>query len=348
MNLLIRADASVAMGTGHVMRCLALAQAWQDTGGRATFLIGRGVLASDARLQSEAVEVVPLNVSPGTSDDAGKVVQFAHERNAEWIVVDGGHFDESYEHILKKSGLKLLVMNDGGLDRSCSADFILNQNCDAAESMYLKCDSRTRLLLGSRYILLRKDFLGWREWKREVRKRSKRLLVTMGGSDPDNLTGLVIQALRVIKAKELQVEIIAGNSNPHLDLLRSEAADLELDVRFERHVSDMPERMAQADFAIIAAGGTLWEALFMSCPTLSFGRDPVQRNILNVLEAQGIVCHLGDPKETQPSQLAVAIGELADSYERRAKMATAGPELVDGKGGRRVCEILLSNKMTLI
>jgi UDP-2,4-diacetamido-2,4,6-trideoxy-beta-L-altropyranose hydrolase len=170
----------------------------------------------------------------------------------------------------------------------------------------------------------------------------------MGGSDPDNLTGLVIQALRVIKAKELQVEIIAGNSNPHLDLLRSEAADLELDVRFERHVSDMPERMAQADFAIIAAGGTLWEALFMSCPTLSFGRDPVQRNILNVLEAQGIVCHLGDPKETQPSQLAVAIGELADSYERRAKMATAGPELVDGKGGRRVCEILLSNKMTLI
>lgn len=345
MNLLIRADASVAMGTGHVMRCLALAQAWQDKGGKPTFAIGERVPALEARLQAERMEIVPLDVESGFPDSAARLVQLARARGAEWIALDGQQFSESYEDALKSSGLKLLVIDDGGLNRPCSADFILNQNCEAAENLYPKRGPRTQLLLGSPYILLRKEFLEWRDWKQKVEPKAKRLLVTMGGSDPDNLTGLAIQCLRLVKTKELEVEIVVGNSNPHLDQLQTEVATLDLDVRLATNILDMPGRMARADFALIAAGGTLWELLFMGCPTMSFGRDAVQRSILDCLERRGIVCHVTGAERIHPALAAAAIDDLAASDEQRARMAMRGRELVDGEGGRRVCEMLLTPEM---
>jgi UDP-2,4-diacetamido-2,4,6-trideoxy-beta-L-altropyranose hydrolase len=98
--------------------------------------------------------------------------------------------------------------------------------------------------------------------------------------------------------------------------------------------------MAQADLAIIAGGGTLWELLYMSCPVLSFARNEVQAGILADLQAGGILQFLGDPRSVASASLAAAIDELASSSERREKMAMLGRLEVDGEGARRVCEIM--------
>jgi UDP-2,4-diacetamido-2,4,6-trideoxy-beta-L-altropyranose hydrolase len=341
--LLIRADANVAIGTGHVMRCLALAQAWQDVGGRAVFAMAETTPSLSSRLRSESMEVATIECQPAGRGDARRVAEFAQEYGADWVVVDGYHFDNSYGRELKSAGLKFLVVDDAGFNGECIADFVLNSNADAAEFMYPECKPQTRLLLGTRYVLLRREFEKWREWKRETDSRAKNLLVTMGGSDPDNLTAFVIQALEQVKTEGLQATVIAGGSNPHLGILREEVLRMRTSLRLQDSVSNMPDLMAQADMAIIAGGGTLWELMYMSCPVLSFGRTPMQRRILDDLHQRGVIQHLGDPQLGSASNLAQVIDELAASQSQRAKMAMLGRQQVDGAGARRVCNVLASS-----
>jgi len=340
--LVFRADAEVAIGTGHVMRCLALAQAWQDAGGRASFLTVCETQSVADRLKSEGMEVIPLLGSAGSDADARQVSQLAHRRGANWVVLDGYHFGASYEGALKATGTRVLRVDDAGFSRPCTADMILNSNSDASESLYPNCDVRTRLLLGSRYVLLRREFLSWRDWERKTAPKVRHVLVAMGGSDPDNLTLLAMRALRLVKVPSWQATVVAGGSNPHLKILRAETQSSGAKVTLREAVSNMPELMAQSDLAIIAAGGTLWELLSMACPVLSFGRDPVQRRILDDLQRKGIVKHLGDPAGAKPAVVAEAIDALADDPQRRAKMARVGRQQVDGAGARRVCELLVS------
>ena len=127
-TLIIRADASIAMGTGHVMRCLALAQAWQDQGGQCIFAMAETTAASEGRIRGEKFEVTPVRASPGTLQDAEQLVQLALAHDATWVVVDGYQFDVEYQRRLKAGGLKVLVVDDTGHACAYVADVVLDQN----------------------------------------------------------------------------------------------------------------------------------------------------------------------------------------------------------------------------
>jgi spore coat polysaccharide biosynthesis predicted glycosyltransferase SpsG len=107
-------------------------------------------------------------------------------------------------------------------------------------------------LLGTKYALLRREFWQWQDWERAINPIARKLLVTFGGSDPDNVTLKVIQALEWLNRDDLEVIVVIGGSNPHYEILQKEATDSSLAISLQQNVSNMPELMAWADLAILA------------------------------------------------------------------------------------------------
>ncbi|MGB3996558.1 MAG: UDP-2,4-diacetamido-2,4,6-trideoxy-beta-L-altropyranose hydrolase, partial [Acetomicrobium sp.] len=145
--LLVRVDSGINMGSGHVMRCLALAQAWQDGGGDVVFVLATESLNAEARLTAEGFEVVYINAKPGSAEDARLTTKLAHKFGASWVVVDGYHFGGDYQKIIKEAGLNLLFIDDYGHADYYPADIVLNQNIHADEDLYRNRASYTKLLL---------------------------------------------------------------------------------------------------------------------------------------------------------------------------------------------------------
>jgi len=331
--LLFRADASVAIGTGHVMRCLALAQAWQDAGGTAVFAVAELPPATEQRLLADGLFVARIDVAAGSSADADATAALAQKHSASWLIVDGDRFSPEFVKRAKASSRRLLLIDDFARRDSSSADLILNPNMGAGEAPYRNAGSVAPLLLGESYVMLRREFVAWRG-QRSYPDKATNILVTLGGSDPENLTPRITRALTRLPG--YHVTAVTGPGNPN----RLED-DLAPNLRVVFNPENLCELMAGADIAVIAAGGTLWELLHMGCATLSYARNSVQSGIVESVAARGAVLNLGFMAGFQPSALNDAVEDLAQSEARREQMSIAGRRLIDGKGARRVVEKLL-------
>jgi UDP-2,4-diacetamido-2,4,6-trideoxy-beta-L-altropyranose hydrolase len=332
-TLIIRADASVEIGTGHVMRCLALAQAWQDAGGDVVFAMARSTPAVEDRLCAERVVVFKLDAIAG---DATQVIALARSRQAQWVVADGYAFGSGYQHEIKNAALKLLWVDDGGQQEHYSADLILNQNTHARESMYPHREPHTRLLLGPRYAMLRREFGPWREFKREIARVGSKVLVTMGGSDPDNVTLRVIEALQAVAADRLEITVVAGGSNPHFGSLQQAVSLSGRAPRLLRNAANMPELMAWADIAISAAGTTCWEMCLLGLPAMVIDLAPNQLPVALELARSHAAIHLGNTRDVTVEKIGVRLEFFLRSPDLRSTMSQRGRELVDGRGAQRV------------
>ena len=339
-TLLIRADATVAMGTGHVMRCLALAQAWQDGGGRAIFAMAETTPAVRARLQSEGFEIVPLRGSADAGGDATQLALLARERSAEWVAVDGYQFDAAYQRELKTAGIQVLLVDDNGRAAPYSADLVLNQNLHATEQMYERREPHTRLLLGTRFCLLRREFTSWKGWNRALPPIGRKVLITMGGSDPDRFTEVVMQSLRLVKIEELEATVVVGGSNPHWASLERVVSEFSGTLQLFRDTSDMAELIAHADAAVSAAGTTCWEMCLLGLPALLISVAENQRALAQELNDRGCAIHLGKPQDLSAEQVASQLERLLNSSEIRYSLSQRARQLVDGTGAQRVTSIM--------
>lgn len=347
MIILIRADASVQIGTGHLMRCLALAQAWTQKGGRAIALMTETTLDLESRLTSESIQVLHLKSIAGSQEDARETVQSAQRVEATWVVVDGYQFSAEYQRILKENGLQLLVLDDYGHAEHYWADIVLNQNISADISLYANREPYTQLLLGSQFALLRREFWDWQGWQRQTPEVARKILVTLGGADLDNVTLKVIQALKQVQIDDLKVVAVVGASNPHLEVLKAAVQNSLHSIRLERNVTNMPELMAWADIAITGGGSTCWELAFMGLPALVMILAENQQAITEKLNQAGIVQTLGWSIRQTADTIAQQIIRILLSEEIRTRMTQLGQALVDGQGYDRVLMILEGKALRL-
>lgn len=339
-TLLIRADASTRIGTGHVMRCLALAQAWEDSGRRAAFAMGMDAPALEDRLRSDGMEVVHLSAEPGSLEDAEMTADIAQKMGAGWAVVDGYHFGSDYQRIIKESGLRLLFIDDNGHADHYYADIVLNQNLHANEELYRKREPYTKLLLGTKYVLLRREFWPWRGWKREIPEVARKVLVTLGGSDPDNVTLKVIQALQQVEVDGLEALVVIGAANPNRQELDKVLESSKHYIRLESNARNMPSLMAWADISISAGGSTSWELAFMRLPSLVIALAENQIRIAEMLNISKIAIPLGWHEDLSITEIAESVIKLMTNKNSRTETFMKCLDLVDGKGNDRIISFL--------
>ena len=343
--LLIRADAGPGIGGGHVMRCLALAQAWMQSGGRACFAMAEGASSFGRRLTAENCRVETIRSIPGSADDARQSANIARRLAARWIVLDGYHLTGEFQHVLSEEFSRvagrvpqLARIDDCGIDAPLPADVLVNQNLHANPRLYAGCSSDAKLLLGPTYALLRREFAPWRTWQRRISPRAHRLLVTLGGSDDDNVAGKVIEALWMCSGLALDVRLVIGPAYAHRAKLA--VACERLGVRVERGVTDMTPLLAWADVAITAAGSTTWEAAFFGLPAIVLTLADNQREIAASAHDAGLVINLGWHADVGPERIAEALTKLCDAPQLRQAMSQRGRRIVDGLGAGRVVEHL--------
>lgn len=338
------------VGTGHVMRCLALAQAWKRAGGTVTFLMpeGQGGIEDRVRAEGLLLETLPLETlrkECGSSPQS--FAQAALRANPSIVVLDGYGFGAHEQALLSGAGVRVLTVDDYCHAADYPVRWVLNQNPYATPEMYPRANSETHLLLGAEYALLRDEFLPWAGWKRTIPERARNVLITIGGTDPENLSERILQSLEFLPPNDLEVVLVVGGGNSHGEDLQAASERCSVPVRLLRSVQDMPALMAWADVAISGAGGTSYELCYMGVPSLLLVVAENQRQTAEHLSDSGIAVNAGTAQEFRAESFAPHLQSLIESFGQRAAMSRRGRDLVDGLGSERVCGALLDRELKL-
>ena len=318
------------------MRCLALAQAWQSHGGTVVFVIREVPSSIDERLKSEQITIIQNPCEAGSIEDAQLTASFAKSLGASWIVIDGYNFGSEYQKILQTQGFKILAVDDFGHAGKYSADIVVNQNVYANNSFYTRKEPATRLLLGPEYALIRNEFLVWRDLNKIVSPIGNKILITLGGFDPKNISAKVIDAIDGVGIDGIKMKIVVGKDSPNNKCLWQKIHSCRNSGDLIENAQNMPELMSWADIAFSAGGSTNLEMAFMKLPSITI--NFAQNQVLNskTLDQLGVVNNLGCYKDIDTQNISRILKNIMISEDDRKRMVNNGRNLVDGKGCNRI------------
>lgn len=334
---MIRADAGLAIGSGHVMRCLALGEEWVRRGGRAVFALAEGAARFGERIRASGIETISVDAAAATPADAERTAALA--RGAAWIALDGYRFGADYLATLRGAA-RILLLDDAGSDAAGSADAVLNQNLHAVPELYAGYRRTPRLLLGPEYLLLRREFVDRRVRERETPDVARRVLVTLGGSDAENHTARVLEALARRAPDGTEVVATVGAASPHAARVEELARAMRPPARVVRDAPDMAAIMERSEAAVCSGGTTVWELAYMRVPTLVGTTVPVEELLLGGLVARGFRGGLGALSSQDPEVLGETIRLFLTDAVARREAAGLGATLVDGRGASRVVDAM--------
>ena len=358
-DVLFRTDASTAIGSGHVMRCLTLAHALQQQGWECHFVsrLHPGHMLSYVAQQGFRIWELPgsnletavvqdqFSNAPhhaawlGASQeaDAEQTASIVEQIRPDWLVVDHYALDTTWEQQFQGRALRILVIDDLA-DRQHACDVLLDQNLGRDAQAYAgKVSTDTVVLAGPAYSLLRPEFRSLREQSlaRRFCNKLRNILISMGGVDPSNTTGHVLTTLRQCPPDmEAKITIVMGSRAPGLMSVQEAARQLPWPAEVKVDVSNMAELMTEADLAIGAAGGSAWERCCMGLPSLLVVLAENQRPGALALAHAGAARLIGDTSDIH-THLPSALDDLQDTVVL-AEMAAQASSVTDGQGIERV------------
>lgn len=347
--LLIRADAGGVLGTGHVMRMLALAQAWQERGGKVVIASVSCPERLTERLEREGIITKILPSSElGRAADVNETLALAKKQKPEWLVLDGYHFDLDYQQAVHEAGFKVMVMDDyGHCERYC-ADLLLNQNIGSEGKVYDNQIKDAGFLLGPSFALLRKEF-----WEIDVKSRCPRnsssricnVLITLGGVDHDNVTGRILACLNRSGSPALNIRVIVGPGNNHVPALKDLIKQSRHRIEFLYDVVEMSVLYSWADGVISGGGSTCYEWMRFEIPAAVVTLADNQLPIVQELRALKGVVDLGPGKMIGSGTAATLLEGWLEGVG--AFNSGACQSLIDGSGALRVAARLSGKEFWL-
>lgn len=357
MHVVFRADASTRIGTGHVMRCLTLAESLRRAGDTVRFVSRErpGHLCNVVERRGIPVHRLPAAEAGEShgwlgvewSRDARETRDaMAGGPHADWLVTDHYGVDERWERTLRDTAGSVLAIDDLA-DRRHACDALLDQNLVAdAEGRYDGLVPRyCRTLLGPRYALLQPEYAKLRANAHPRRGAIRRVLLFFGGADLTDLTARGIRAFLSLGRRDVTLDVVLPDSASPAASARMLAQGHENVVLHER-LPTLAPLMQRADLAIGGGGATSWERLCLGLPALVVTLADNQRAIAEELHRRRLVEWLGHENEVDERLLAQA---LQAQLERGADEEWSSRALaaVDGQGTQRVVEALRSSDVGL-
>ncbi|WP_178026452.1 UDP-2,4-diacetamido-2,4,6-trideoxy-beta-L-altropyranose hydrolase [Plesiomonas shigelloides] len=326
-HILIRADASALIGTGHVMRCMVLAQHLTELGCQVHFICRDlpGNLNDYIAAHGYGITVLPDNAESVTwQDDVANIItQHAH---ADGVIVDHYQLGKEWESTISTHfACPLLAIDD--MNRPHQSDVILDQNLwPAGSQRYL--NSPGTHLIGPEYALLRPSFASLRE---QHLPRENQLLVCFGGSDPTGECEKFLRAVQEMPALPFTVLLIAGRANLRYPQLQ--AIEENTDVLLYAHRDDFEQLLATSHYMIGASGSSNWERLCLNTPASVVCVADNQREISRHLAKENAVRYLGEAEHLTPKDYAHELSWINSHWQQLNRF---NPIMIDGKGASRV------------
>jgi len=333
----IRADANEVIGSGHVMRCLAIAQELKRQGKDVTFLI------ADERSKEMIIEkgflVICLHsVWDDLEQELDKLLHVIEEKQISLLMIDSYYVTEHYLQGLHQH--TQLVYIDDLNTFPYSVDLLINYNIYAPQLDYKECYKRagflTKFLLGCKYVPLREEF---REVCYKQSEQVLRVMITSGGTDSYNVIGNLLEILYYQEwFGDIQYDIIVGRFNRNREMLE-EQWKLYENIHFYYNVSNMSDYMKQCDIAVTAAGSTIYELCACGVPSIIYTFADNQLAIAHAVSKMGLLPWVGDVRENMKSCMGNIISEiesLINDKENRNRQSQVIMHLVDGKGCARI------------
>lgn len=344
LNIAIRADGSTNIGMGHVMRCLSLAKGFRHAGANVYFFsrYEPGIL----KIRQDGFEVIEMPYQKSSSSegfsygdaselegDAEEIINSIKDFNLDVLIIDSYNVTEEFFLKLKPHVKKLCYIDDVN-KFVYPVDVLINGNITATTLNYTGYSDNEIMLLGLKYNLIRDEFKNLPE--RIINRDVKEIMITTGGSDPLNLSlrlaGIILSDAEL---KKIVINIVVGSGFINVDSIR-ELCKKNTNIVLHENVSRMSEIMLKSDIAISAGGSTLYELCACGTPTLAIVIADNQREVADMLSAEGYIINLGWSDKLTDEELLKRLRLLCGDYEKRASLSPKVQKLVDGEGVRRI------------
>lgn len=352
MQIAFRVDASATIGTGHVMRCLTLADALKQQGANCTFIARHlpdylqeliELKAHKSILIGKHYQTEPCDelshahfLGTSQSQDAAQAQTVLAELQPDWLILDHYGIDQRWETALRPMTKKILVIDDLA-DRDHHCDLLVDQNlyADMGFRYNDRIPTSAKTLLGVQYAMLRSEFNEARKNARVRKGALRRLFIFFGGMDSANFTLAVLNSLAKLKLMRIDVDVVIGAEHPTRVAIQNICHEQEHACHIQ--TKDMAKLLLNADAAIGAGGSTSWERCCLGLPSLAFIVAPNQKALTLHADQLGLL-KAAQVDICDPEALSIEIEDFINADTERQRMSSACLEAIDTKGAQRIID----------
>lgn len=250
--------ASAQIGMGHLMRCMALAQALLKKGHTATFLLDQETQVLANSQQDWCGDIVYSDYDDAVDE---QISCFCEKQTLvlDWIIIDGYNFDRDFCFAWQNKGFKVALIDDDIHQSPYAADLLINPSTEKTIT-----DDGIPILAGSQYRMLRREFVTARQLPQSQRHF---LTLSFGGSDPANITIPLLSILDKLRIKA-PIRVVTGQAYPHLPELTAILGRCSMDVEHVHAAQNMAEVWSETKLAVSAAGGSQFELAVCAIPSV--------------------------------------------------------------------------------
>ena len=318
MKVLFRVNASLEIGTGHLVRCLALAEALLQRGDEVHF-------ETNAEINQPKIQIHRHSPEKQTFD---------------WTIFDHYQLDHRHETPYRKFSKKIAAIDDFGC-RVHDADLIIDSSISSQSGQRAAANPKTKFYAGADYLILRPEFQSAKQ-RANLDQSIENILVFFGGTDPQNLMEPYLNAIaKDLDLKQFQFHFLISGMHPHLPRLQSLSLPSHLHLKVSPSVSDL---MLNCQFYLGAAGSVTWERMCLGLTGLVISIIDNQTDIAQTLDQEATHRYLGTSEQISPAAALKALKIELKNKDFWHQASIRAFNQVDGMGVQRIIELLLSSQ----